>query len=74
MPFLMVCCLHSSSERCYEASSPTDTSESSCDELSEEEDGLSLSFSSASSAEDCVEADSISECNSPPHHYTRHPR
>ena len=54
----------SSSERCYEAGSPTDSSESSCDELSEEEDDLSLSFSSASSAEDCEEADSISECTS----------
>lgn len=53
----------SSSEKCYEGS-PTDSSESSCDELSEEEDGLSLSSSSASSAEDCEEADSISECTS----------
>ena len=50
----------SSSEQCYEGS-PTDSSESSCDELSEEEDELSLSLSSASSTEDCEEEDSISE-------------
>lgn len=52
-----------SSERGYEGS-PTDSSESSCDELSEVEDDLSLSFSSTSSAEDCEEADSVSECTS----------
>ena len=52
----------SSTNNCYEGSlSQTDSSESSCDELSEE-DGLSVSFSSASSPDECDVAENFSEC------------
>ena len=52
----------SSTDNCYKESlTPTDSSESSCDELSEE-DGLSVSFSSSGSADECDEAENFSEC------------